>query len=202
MTCDLYRHFDANGRLLYVGIFVCAANRFVQHKQRSPWFRSIAWLQIDRCESRELAASMEKEVIAIEGPIYNGRFGRPKIDGDRPWQAEGISRRSWYRYGGRICDERHPKEQNHAQSTNQKPNENRNDDFERRNAGLLVQGADQTQSVQEMGRSADLSGSAGQVSVQPPRPLKRGRPTITAPRPWDSEGMSRRTWYRRRKANK
>lgn len=33
-------------------------------------------------------------------------------------------------------------------------------------------------------------------------PLKRGRPTITAPRPWDSEGMSRRTWYRRRQAEK
>lgn len=29
--------------------------------------------------------------------------------------------------------------------------------------------------------------------------LKRGRPKITAPRPWDSEGMSRRTWYRRKK---
>lgn len=29
--------------------------------------------------------------------------------------------------------------------------------------------------------------------------LKRGRPKITAPRPWDSEGMSRRTWYRRQK---
>lgn len=28
------------------------------------------------------------------------------------------------------------------------------------------------------------------------------RPTITAPRPWDSEGMSRRTWYRRRQAER
>lgn len=35
-----------------------------------------------------------------------------------------------------------------------------------------------------------------------PATLKRGRPTITAPRPWDSEGMSRRTWYRRRQAEK
>lgn len=39
--------------------------------------------------------------------------------------------------------------------------------------------------------------SGVQISNGPP-PLKRGRPTITAPRPWDSEGMSRRTWYRRK----
>jgi hypothetical protein len=27
--------------------------------------------------------------------------------------------------------------------------------------------------------------------------IKRGRPKITAPRPWELEGMSRRSWYRR-----
>jgi hypothetical protein len=32
-----------------------------------------------------------------------------------------------------------------------------------------------------------------------PTKLKRGRPTIVAPRPWEAEGMSRRTWYRRKK---
>lgn len=49
----------------------------------------------------------------------------------------------------------------------------------------------------------------GEAVTQPTAPtgaepakLKRGRPTITAPRPWDSEGMSRRTWYRRRKEAK
>jgi hypothetical protein len=29
-------------------------------------------------------------------------------------------------------------------------------------------------------------------------PIKRGRPKITGQRPWEAEGMSRRTWYRRR----
>lgn len=40
--------------------------------------------------------------------------------------------------------------------------------------------------------------TAGSSPAEPAK-LKRGRPTITAPRPWDSEGMSRRTWYRRKK---
>jgi hypothetical protein len=29
-------------------------------------------------------------------PVKRGR-GRPKVEGQRPWQAEGISRASWYR---------------------------------------------------------------------------------------------------------
>lgn len=40
--------------------------------------------------------------------------------------------------------------------------------------------------------------TAGSNPAEPAK-LKRGRPTITGPRPWDSEGMSRRTWYRRKK---
>ena len=30
--------------------------------------------------------------------------------------------------------------------------------------------------------------------------LKRGRPKITEPRPWETEGVSKRTYYRRRQA--
>lgn len=32
--------------------------------------------------------------------------------------------------------------------------------------------------------------------------LKRGRPKITAARPWETEGISRRTWYRRQEKSK
>ncbi len=32
--------------------------------------------------------------------------------------------------------------------------------------------------------------------------LSRGRPKITAARPWETEGISRRTWYRRQEKSK
>lgn len=31
--------------------------------------------------------------------------------------------------------------------------------------------------------------------------LKRGRPKVIGTRPWEAAGMSRRSWYRRQKAN-
>jgi hypothetical protein len=30
-------------------------------------------------------------------PVAKGRRGRPPIEGDRPWDKEGVSRRTWYR---------------------------------------------------------------------------------------------------------
>jgi hypothetical protein len=38
----LYRHFAADGSLLYVGISMCAINRLSQHEERSHWFDQIA----------------------------------------------------------------------------------------------------------------------------------------------------------------
>jgi len=43
--------------------------------------------------------------------------------------------------------------------------------------------------VQDAGASSDAAG----VAIP-----KRGRPRITEQRPWEAEGISRRTWYRRR----
>jgi hypothetical protein len=37
-----------------------------------------------------------KEVIASE----KARRGRPKVGGERPWEAAGMSRRTWYRRRG------------------------------------------------------------------------------------------------------
>lgn len=47
------------------------------------------------------------------------------------------------------------------------------------------------------GRTAD-AGEAKRDATPAPI-LKRGRPKITGPRPWQLAGMSRRSWYRRQK---
>ena len=68
---DLYRHFDKNGDLLYVGISLNAVNRTTQHKAASHWFHEIAEIKIEKHESREEALRAEWSAIYKENPKYN-----------------------------------------------------------------------------------------------------------------------------------
>jgi hypothetical protein len=44
----LYRHFDKDGTLLYVGISLSAINRLGQHKDNAHWFSSIKRVEIEQ----------------------------------------------------------------------------------------------------------------------------------------------------------
>ena len=59
----------------------------------------------------------------------------------------------------------------------------------------------------EMGRSGDEQGTSGETAGVKPsaapstgKKRPRGRPKVEGLRPWEFEGVSRRTWERRRKA--
>jgi hypothetical protein len=67
----LYRHFNANGDLLYVGISLCAIYRLEQHRMKAPWFPSIAKVDIEWFDTRELARDAEIEAIRSENPRHN-----------------------------------------------------------------------------------------------------------------------------------
>ena len=67
----LYRHFDANGELLYVGISLNAVSRLAQHRQTSPWFDEIARIEIEWHPTREDACDAEITAIHTEHPRYN-----------------------------------------------------------------------------------------------------------------------------------
>jgi hypothetical protein len=69
--CFLYRHFDKEGRLLYVGISLNALNRLAQHKGVSPWFWKIATVRVDAFPNRDAALVAEREAIQKEKPFYN-----------------------------------------------------------------------------------------------------------------------------------
>lgn len=71
MKTALYRHFDAAGQLLYVGISLSAVHRLAQHRQTAHWFDRIARIEIEWHESR--AAALAAEIIAIrrESPQCN-----------------------------------------------------------------------------------------------------------------------------------
>lgn len=66
----LYRHFSANGALLYVGQSVCPLHRQNQHRC-SPWFVEIARIEIERFPTRDELDGAEKAAIKRERPLYN-----------------------------------------------------------------------------------------------------------------------------------
>jgi len=75
---QLYRHFDGEGRLLYVGISLNAMARLAQHKNCSHWFRLIKRVEIEPFPSREEAIKAEISAITKENPLHN--LSRPKFE--------------------------------------------------------------------------------------------------------------------------
>lgn len=68
---DLYRHFDADGNLLYVGISLSAFERFRQHKRTSSWASKAVRMEMERFPSRDEALAAEAVVIRSEKPMFN-----------------------------------------------------------------------------------------------------------------------------------
>lgn len=68
----VYRHFDAMGRLLYVGCSMSVLLRTQSHK-RNPWFYNIAKITIDWFPSVVAASVAEAAAILDEKPLHNKR---------------------------------------------------------------------------------------------------------------------------------
>ena len=67
----LYRHFDSQGKLLYVGVSLSFLQRLGQHKENSHWFSLISRVEIESFPSRSEALSAERQAIRSEDPAYN-----------------------------------------------------------------------------------------------------------------------------------
>lgn len=70
----LYRFFDDEGALLYVGISVNPLGRWDQHRAKT-WWRDVRTATIEPCESREAALKAELAAIRAENPQHNIRRG-------------------------------------------------------------------------------------------------------------------------------
>ena len=79
-TC-LYRHFDAAGRLLYVGISLSAVARLSQHMDGSSWADEIKSMTIERFPTRQEAHEAERQAIRDENPAHNLMRYNPKVLG-------------------------------------------------------------------------------------------------------------------------
>jgi hypothetical protein len=73
---NLYRHYDSEGNLLYVGISIYAITRLYQHSIASLWFKQITRIEIQHYPDRDSVLKAEREAIVKEKPQYNA----PKLD--------------------------------------------------------------------------------------------------------------------------
>ena len=67
----LYRHFDAAGTLLYVGVSISALNRLMGHKEKAHWYWTIARMDVANYETRQASLDAERRAIVEEKPLFN-----------------------------------------------------------------------------------------------------------------------------------
>lgn len=72
---QLYRHFDQENRLIYVGISLSTAARLAQHRCNSEWFDKIVKITIERYPDKFTAIAAEIKAIETEKPMFNVSHG-------------------------------------------------------------------------------------------------------------------------------
>ena len=89
----VYRHFDADGVLLYVGTSTDWLRRTEEHRREAPWFAEVANITIQRFPTAEEMTSAEKEAVAEEKPLYNLVLQQPSFREKFPllWQMSKLS---------------------------------------------------------------------------------------------------------------
>lgn len=75
-TTALYRFFDADQRLLYVGISGQLRERWPQHRRKAPWWEQAAFVQVEHWGAVHTALDAERAAIAAEMPLFNKRSSR------------------------------------------------------------------------------------------------------------------------------
>lgn len=72
-THDLYRFYDAQDRLLYIGISLNAAQRASQHKAKKSWWTDVRRMEVTPLGTitRSDAEQIERAAIQDEQPLHN-----------------------------------------------------------------------------------------------------------------------------------
>jgi hypothetical protein len=123
--CALYRHFAADGSLLYVGISLSAITRLAQHLDASTWADEIVRVEIERYVSVDAARAAERAAIKSERPKHNiadtdrnlavslsDRIGRERLAlalglskfSIRAARAAGVFPATWFLIVSELCE--------------------------------------------------------------------------------------------------
>ena len=73
----LYRHYDKDGNLLYVGVSWTILQRLRQHEKGSFWFGEVDSIKLEKYPSREASLEAERKAILAEQPRYNTAHTKP-----------------------------------------------------------------------------------------------------------------------------
>lgn len=101
MTDVVYRFYDADGRLLYVGRTGKLVERMAQHRRKQPWFADIATTTLVLCSSYTAAIAAEAHAIKTENPLYNADLSAAAVRGHRTRKARNDS---WHDAGFQCFD--------------------------------------------------------------------------------------------------
>jgi len=100
MNCQLYRHFDRYGKLLYIGISQSGVGRFRQHAATgAKWIDRVRRMDIVTFRSESKARRAEHQAIKTEHPPFNSPYNLPKgkpfvtLGGTLRWIARERERR-------------------------------------------------------------------------------------------------------------
>lgn len=85
----LYRLYDANDTLIYVGIAFNPSSRYTSHKKTKTWWPEVKRREVTWYDSRTEAAAAEIEAIRSELPLYN-RNGFEPVEAAPALAADGI----------------------------------------------------------------------------------------------------------------
>jgi predicted GIY-YIG superfamily endonuclease len=71
MSQALYRFFDADDELLYIGITSHLPGRVSEHEGEKPWWTDVERVSVEHFATREEVIEAEREAIRTEGPKHN-----------------------------------------------------------------------------------------------------------------------------------
>jgi predicted GIY-YIG superfamily endonuclease len=86
----LYRYFDEDDVLLYVGITDSPGRRWEQHMREQPWWPAARSHTVRLHDSREAAEMAERVAIRDERPVYNIAHAAPSLAtvvSEQPWRC-------------------------------------------------------------------------------------------------------------------
>lgn len=86
----VYRAYDTDGVLLYVGQTANPYRRLSQHRRCTPWWETVVELRVVLFPSYIAAAAEERRSILEDGPLFNrSSTPEPKREGWRTRRALG-----------------------------------------------------------------------------------------------------------------
>lgn len=75
---QLYRHYDKDNNLLYIGVSLSQMNRLSQHKNHAHWYEQIVKITLENYPDRQSVLDAERLAIINENPMCN--LKRPAIE--------------------------------------------------------------------------------------------------------------------------